>query len=115
MLLLPWAARTRPAAASVGAQLEKFIQKVPLPGDGIVVATERTRRVFVHAEPDLPRQLHPQLPPTPFWAYDDGSGLDGQAGSFGMAVVAQSGTPVRSASRTTFQRPTRAGFRSTPG
>ena len=29
------------------------------------------------------RQLHPQLPPTPVWAYDDGSGLGGQAGSFG--------------------------------
>src|SRR6266513_13771 len=32
--------------------------------------------------------------PTPLWAYDDGSGLAGQAGSFGMAVVAQSGTPL---------------------
>ncbi len=38
--------------------------------------------------------MHPELPPTPFWAYDDGSGLTGQAGSFGMAVVAQSGTPL---------------------
>ncbi len=36
----------------------------------------------------------PTLPPTPLWAYDDGSGLAGQAGSFGMAVVAQSGTPL---------------------
>jgi hypothetical protein len=33
-------------------------------------------------------------PPTPLWAYDDGSGLTGQSGSFGMAVVAQSGTPL---------------------
>ena len=38
--------------------------------------------------------MHPDLPPTPFWAYDDGSGLAGQAGSFGMAVVAQTGTPL---------------------
>jgi spore coat protein A, manganese oxidase len=38
--------------------------------------------------------LHPNLTPTPFWAYDDGSGLGGQAGSFGMAMVAQTGTPV---------------------
>jgi spore coat protein A len=37
--------------------------------------------------------LHPQLPPTPFWAYDDGHLAD-QAGSFGMAVVAQTGTPL---------------------
>ena len=29
------------------------------------------------------------------WAYDDGSGLAGQAGSFGMVLVAQSGTPLR--------------------
>jgi spore coat protein A len=35
------------------------------------------------------------LPPTPLWAYDDGFGLDGQAGSFGMAVVARTGTPVQ--------------------
>src|SRR4029453_17215533 len=40
------------------------------------------------------RQLHPDLPPTPFFAYDDGSGLAGQAGSFGMAVVAHSGTAL---------------------
>jgi spore coat protein A, manganese oxidase len=42
----------------------------------------------------IARQLHPNLPPTPFWAYDDGSGLGGQAGSFGMAVVAESGTAL---------------------
>src|SRR4029453_15077521 len=40
------------------------------------------------------RQLHPDLPPTPFFAYDDGSGLAGQAGSFGMAIVAHSGTAL---------------------
>ena len=28
------------------------------------------------------------------WAYDDGTGLGGQAGSFGMAVAAENGTPV---------------------
>jgi FtsP/CotA-like multicopper oxidase with cupredoxin domain len=47
---------------------------------------------FVQRE--ISKQLHPQLPPTSLWAYDDGSGLDGQAGSFGLAVVAQTGTPV---------------------
>jgi hypothetical protein len=42
----------------------------------------------------IARQLHPNLPLTPFWAYDDGSELAGQAGSFGIAVVAQTGTPL---------------------
>ena len=54
---------------------------------------ERTQPILVHAT-EITRQLHPDLPPTPLWAYDDGSGLGGQAGSFGMAVVAQSGTPL---------------------
>ncbi|MGC2354104.1 MAG: multicopper oxidase domain-containing protein, partial [Candidatus Udaeobacter sp.] len=49
---------------------------------------------YAFTQREIARQLHPQLPPTPFWAYDDGSGLGGQAGSFGMAVVAQSGTPL---------------------
>jgi hypothetical protein len=54
---------------------------------------KRIRPVLVH-QTEITRQLHPHLPPTPLWAYDDGSGLAGQSGSFGMAVVAQSGTPL---------------------
>ena len=42
----------------------------------------------------ISRKLHPALPVTPVFAYDDGSGLTGQAGSFGMVIVAQTGTPV---------------------
>jgi spore coat protein A, manganese oxidase len=49
---------------------------------------------YAFTQKQIMRQLHPNLPPTPFFAYDDGSGLSGQAGSFGMAVVAQSGTPL---------------------
>ncbi len=56
--------------AAPGGRLRKYLEPLPAPGRG-------------------------NLPPTPFWAYDDGSGLGGQAGSFGMAVPAQSGTPVR--------------------
>jgi spore coat protein A len=75
--------------------LEKFIQPVPLPGNGIVVATPSGgANNYSFLQRQISKQLHPNLPPTPLWAYDDGSGLAGQAGSFGMAVVAQSGTPV---------------------
>ena len=49
---------------------------------------------YSFAQTEIARQLHPELPPTPLWAYDDGSGLGGQSGSFGMAVVAHSGTPL---------------------
>jgi spore coat protein A len=74
--------------------LTKYIQPLPLPGAGIVVATPSGANEYAFTQREIARQLHPNLPPTPFWAYDDGSGLAGQAGSFGMAVVAQSGTPL---------------------
>jgi spore coat protein A len=67
---------------------------VPLPGRGIVVARPHNADTYVFRERPLSRRLHPDLPPTPFWAYDDGSGLDGQAGSFGMALVAEEGRPL---------------------
>jgi spore coat protein A, manganese oxidase len=83
------------AGAATRLELEKFIQPVPLPGSGIVVATPSGANQYAFTQKQITRQLHPHLPPTPFWAYDDGSGLAGQAGSFGMAVVAQSGTPLQ--------------------
>jgi spore coat protein A, manganese oxidase len=82
------------ARAEGGPPLPKFMQPVPLPGAGIVVATPSGTNRYSFTQTEIARQLHPYLPPTPFWAYDDGSGLAGQAGSFGMAVVAQSGTPL---------------------
>ena len=93
-LALPWAARTPLATAAPGGKLTKYLEPVPLPGAGIVVATPSGTNQYSFTQTEIARQLHPQLPPTPLWAYDDGSGLDGQAGSFGMAVVAQSGTPL---------------------
>jgi spore coat protein A, manganese oxidase len=93
-LALPWAGRVRPASAAVGGKLGKYMQPVPLPGNGIVVATPSGANQYSFVQREISKQLHPQLPPTPLWAYDDGSGLDGQAGSFGLAVVAQTGTPV---------------------
>ncbi len=93
-LALPWAARTPAASAAPGLKLTKYLEPVPLPGAGIVVATPSGPNEYSFVQREISRQLHPQLPPTPLWAYDDGSGLEGQAGSFGMAVVGHSGTAL---------------------
>jgi len=97
-LALPWAAGAQVASAAAGGRLRMYLEPVPLPGAGIVVASPTGPNEYTFTQRPIERQLHPQLPPTPLWAYDDGSGLEGQAGSFGMAVVAQSGTPVTSTS-----------------
>jgi spore coat protein A, manganese oxidase len=97
-LTLPWTVGARAASAAVGGKLTKYQQPLPLPGQGIVVAaptSPSSPNQYAFTLREISRQLHPQLPPTPFWAYDDGSGLGGQAGSFGMAVAAQSGMPVQ--------------------
>ena len=101
-LAIPATARRRFAAAaqrgltaaSSGRRLRKFREPLPLPGAGIVVATPSGTNRYSFTQRQIARRLHPDLPPTPLWAYDDGSGLAGQAGSFGMALVAQSGTPI---------------------
>jgi spore coat protein A, manganese oxidase len=93
-LSLPWAVRQAFAAVPAHSMLTKYIQPLPLPGAGIVVATQSGTNQYAFTQKEIMRQLHPNLPPTPFFAYDDGSGLAGQAGSFGMAVVAQSGIPL---------------------
>jgi len=95
-LVLPWAARPSKASAAVAGKLAKYVQPVPLPGAGIVVATPSGLNQYSFTQRQLvDRKLHPDLPATPFWAYDDGTGLGEQAGSFGMAVVGQSGTPLQ--------------------
>jgi spore coat protein A len=93
-LLLPWALPTQVARATPGGKLAKYLEPLPLPGTGIVVATPSGLNRYSFRQRQIARQLHPDLPPTPLWAYDDGSGLAGQAGSFGMAILAQSGTPL---------------------
>ena len=60
-----------------------------------MVATPSSPNRYSFVQKPIFRQLHPQLPSTPLWAYDDGSGLGGQAGSFGMVVVAHTGTPLQ--------------------
>src|SRR5512132_2529524 len=100
-LTLPWTSRISSASAAKGdklsarsGKLTKYMQPVPLPGDGIVVASPSGPNRYSFTQREIARQLHPHLPPTPLWAYDDGSGLAGQSGSFGMAVVAKTGTPI---------------------
>ena len=93
-MALPRAVWSGVAQAATGARLEKFVQRLPLPGAGMVVATPSGTDRYSFAQVPIARQLHPLLPPTPLWAYDDGSGLAGQSGSLGMVVVAQSGTPL---------------------
>ena len=88
------AAHIPTARAAAGGKLKKYVQPLPLPGAGIVIATPSALNTYAFTQREISRQLHPDLPPTPLWAYDDGSGLTGQAGSFGMAVIAQSGTPL---------------------
>jgi hypothetical protein len=91
---VPWRRQVPAARAAVGGKLRKYHEPVPAPGNGIVVATPSGSNRYSFTQTEIARQLHPHLPPTPLWAYDDGSGLRGQSGSFGMAVVAQSGTPL---------------------
>ena len=88
-LFLP---RALPTSAS--PPLRKFLERVPLPAAGLVVATPSGVNTYAFTQRPIERRLHPSLDPTPIWAYDDGSGLAGQAGSFGMVVVAQSSVPV---------------------
>lgn len=90
----PGAVGTSHARTATSGQLAKYLEPVPRPGAGIVVATPSGANAYTFTQREIRRQLHPHLPPTPIWAYDDGSGLSGQAGSFGMAVVAHTGTPL---------------------
>jgi spore coat protein A, manganese oxidase len=91
---LPWPSGSPVASAATPGKLAKYVQPLPLPGAGLVVATPTAANTYAFRQREIRRQLHPQLPPTPVWAYDDGSGLVGQAGSFGMIIAARSGTPV---------------------
>ena len=88
------AATARSAAAPTGPGLRKYVEPVPLPGSGIVVASQVAPNRCAFSLREIRRRLHPDLPATPVWAYDDGSGLSGQAGSFGMAIAATTGTPL---------------------
>ncbi len=93
-LALPWTVRQAFAIPPRRTVLRQYIQPLPVPGAGLVVATPSGLNQYAFTQRPIARQLHPNLPSTPFWAYDDGSGLGGQAGSFGMVIVAEKGTPL---------------------
>jgi spore coat protein A, manganese oxidase len=93
LAVAPW-----PASADVHVRrlgLRKYLEPLPVPGSGIVVARPSATNHYAFTQRQIARRLHPELPPTEFWAYDDGFGLSDQAGSFGMAVVAEVGSPLR--------------------
>lgn len=85
----------QPQLVSGAEKLTKYLEPLPLPGRGIVIATPSGLNEYSFVQRQIARQLHPQMSETPLWAYDDGSGLSDQAGSFGMAVLAQSGTSLK--------------------
>jgi len=93
-LILPWTVGQALAARGPRSMLTKYIQPLPVPGNGIVVATPSGTNRYAFTQTPIARQVHPHLPPTPIWAYDDGSGLSGQAGSFGVVIVVETGTPL---------------------
>jgi spore coat protein A len=85
----------RTGTGSSAAGLRPFLEPLPVLGHGLVVAAPVAPDRYSFTLREIRRQLHPDLPPTPVWSYDDGSGLAGQAGSYGMLIVAATGTPVR--------------------
>jgi spore coat protein A len=93
-LALPWGVRAPSANAAAGGNLRKYVQALPVPGKGIVVADGTNGGSLAFTQRPISKQLHPDLPDTPIWAYDHNGSANAQAGSFGLAVIAQSGMPL---------------------
>ena len=91
--MVPW---QRVLASVQSPALRKFIQPLPLLGQGIPVATSIP---FMGADyyrlnaGQYTQQLHPSLPPTKLWGYADAT--TGTHRHLGPVIVAQRGTPVR--------------------
>lgn len=94
VLGLGWGSVTTFARAAPGPVLTKYIVPLPTPGNGIRVAQASGTGAYSFLQQEITVSVHPNLTPTPVWAYDDESGQPGQAGAFGVVVVAQSGTPI---------------------
>ncbi|HWH42991.1 MAG TPA: multicopper oxidase domain-containing protein [Usitatibacter sp.] len=95
LIAAPWSITSaRAANALAGSQLKPFVSALPVVGNGLVAATPSGLNSYTFTMRQIARQLHPDLPATPLWAYDDGSGLAGQSGLFGMVVNARTGIPV---------------------
>jgi len=95
LIAAPWGIDSAHAAnALAGSQLRPFASALPVPGNGLVVATPSALNSYSFTMKQISRQVHPDMPATPLWAYDDGSGLAGQSGLFGMVLNARTGTPL---------------------
>ena len=66
-LALPWAVRPPVAVAAnnLAHRLKKYLEPLPLPGAGIVVATPTGTNQYSFTQTQIARQLHPHLPATP--------------------------------------------------
>jgi hypothetical protein len=82
-------ARVPLARAEGGPPLPKFMEPLPLPGAGIVVARPSGANRYSFTQREIARHLHPYLPPTQLWAYDDGSGARDFRTSTTEAAAAQ--------------------------
>lgn len=72
---VPRSGRAAAQHAVKSGTLIKYVEPVPVAGNGIVVATPSGTTTYSFTQTLISRQPHPQLPPTPVWAYDDGSGV----------------------------------------
>jgi hypothetical protein len=70
-LMLPWAMEIPGARATRGGKLAKYVQPLPVPGAGIAVATPSGLNAYSFTQIQISRKLHPDLLPTPLFAYDD--------------------------------------------
>src|SRR6266496_6583618 len=55
---VPWALRNPEACAAAGGKLVKYLEPLPLPGAGIVVATPSAPNTFSFTQRQISRQLH---------------------------------------------------------
>src|SRR5512134_3071721 len=70
LVAIPHALRSRDVLAEMPAfnsgRLRKYVQPLPVPGNWIVVATPSGSNAYTFTQCEISRQLHPDLPPTPF-------------------------------------------------
>ena len=58
-LAVPWAGRIPAARAAKGGKLTKYLEPLPVPGAGIVVATPSGPNRYSFTQTQISRQLHP--------------------------------------------------------
>lgn len=88
-LYLPRTRRTSAAAAATGLELTKYLEPLPLPGNGIVVAsaTPSGSNHYSFTRPRSAGNCTRSFPSTPLWAYDDCSGLGVKGANINVAAL----------------------------